>query len=306
MNNHYDRKTIVEMFDGHEVSPILPYDSIEADANTIKESTQAGGRVSISGAQPKYAMVVDNGLLRFAREGEQGHYILKPHPFEHYFRNRDEMPVNEWVTMHIAQEVYKIETAYLTRRFDVKKDNTKCPQEDFASIANVNETTDGEDYKYNALSYEDCGILIDKHVSAALAEKQKFFRLVLFNYVICNDDAHLKNFSLMSPDGKEYRLTPAYDLINTYIHLYKPHIFALTKGLYNGMIVDDTHSVTGASFEEFGKRLGLPSKSIEKDLGDFRAEKPQVKEMLEKSGLPEQLAKDYWELYDYRRKTLSF
>ena len=84
MNKHYDRKTIVEMFDGHEVSPILPYDSIEADANTIKESTQAGGCVSISGAQPKYAMVVDNGLLRFAREGEQGHYILKPHPFEHF------------------------------------------------------------------------------------------------------------------------------------------------------------------------------------------------------------------------------
>lgn len=72
------------------------------------------------------------------------------------------------------------------------------------------------------------------------------------------------------------------------------------------MVVDDTHSVTGASFEEFGKRIGLPPKSIEKDLGDFRAEKPQVKEMLEKSGLHEQLAKDYWELYDYRRKTLSF
>ena len=319
MDKQYDCKTILEMFDGYEVSPILPYDSIEADANTIKASTQASGRISISGAQPKYAMVADNGLLRFAREGEQGHYILKPHPFEHYFRNRDEMPVNEWVTMHIAQEVYKIETAknclcyfkngetaYLTRRFDVKKDNTKCPQEDFASIANVNETTNGADYKYNALSYEDCGKLIDKYVSAAMVEKQKFFRLVLFNYLICNDDAHLKNFSLMSTNGKDYRLTPAYDLINTHLHLYEPYIFALTKGLYNGMVIDDTHSVTGASFEEFGKRLGLPSKLVERDLDDFRAEKPKVKEMLENSGLPEKLATDYWGLYDYRRKTLSF
>ncbi|MBD9092015.1 MAG: type II toxin-antitoxin system HipA family toxin, partial [Bacteroides oleiciplenus] len=29
-----------------------------------------------------------------------------------------------------------------------------------------------------------------------------------------NDDAHLKNFSLINKD-EEYRLSPAYDLINT-------------------------------------------------------------------------------------------
>lgn len=50
MDKQYDCKTILEMFDGHEVSPILPYDSIEADANTIKASSQASGRISISGA----------------------------------------------------------------------------------------------------------------------------------------------------------------------------------------------------------------------------------------------------------------
>ena len=178
--------------------------------------------------------------------------------------------------------------------------------EDFASIANISKDTNGSDYKYNAMSYAECGALIDRYVSAALVEKLKFFRLVVFNYLTCNDDAHLKNFSLMSIDGTDYRLTLAYDLLNTQLHLTNPHIFALTKGLYPGMILDDTHSVTGASFEEFGRQLGLPDKLVAKELADFRTEKPQAKELIYSCGLPENLARNYYLGYDYRRQTLSF
>lgn len=319
MMERYDHKTIVEMFDGQEVSPILPYESIDADVATIEASTQAGGRISISGVQPKYAMVADAGQLRFAREGEQGRYILKIAPVEPHIIERPWVPVNEWITMRIAEQVYGIPTAknslcyfrngavaYVTRRFDVQPDGTKWLQEDFASIANISKDTNGADYKYNALSYAECGELIDRHVSAAMVEKLKFFRIVVFNYLSCNDDAHLKNFSLMSADGRDYRLTPAYDLLNTRLHLTSPHIFALSKNLYPGMILDDTHSVTGASFMEFGRRLGLPEKLVTKELDGFRAEKPQVKEMLEKCGLPENMVKSYFWGFDYRRSTLSF
>ena len=307
------------MFDEQEVSPILPYESIDADVETIEASTQASGRISISGVQPKYAMVVDNGRLRFAREGEQGRYILKIAPIEPHIIERPWVPINEWVTMRIAEQVYGIPTAknclcyfrngavaYVTRRFDVQPDGSKWLQEDFASIANISKDTNGADYKYNALSYAECGALIDRHVSAAMVEKLKFFRVVVFNYLTSNDDAHLKNFSLMSADGRDYRLTPAYDLLNTYLHLTNPHIFALSKNLYPGMLIDDTHSVTGESFMEFGRQLGLPEKLLMKELDDFRAEKPQVKEMLNTCGLPEDLVKWYFASYDYRRKTLSF
>ena len=307
------------MFDGQVVSPILPYDSIDADVATIEASTQASGRISISGVQPKYAMVVDDGSLRFAREGEQGRYILKIAPIEPHIIERPWVPVNEWVTMHIAEQVYGILTAknclcyfrngavaYLTRRFDVQADGSKWLQEDFASIADISKDTNGADYKYNALSYAECGELIDKYVSAAMVEKLKFFRVVVFNYLTCNDDAHLKNFSLMSEHGKDYRLTPAYDLLNTHLHLTNPRIFALSKNLYPGMKLGDTHPVTGESFMEFGRQLGLPDKLVEKELEVFRAERPQVKEMLEVSGLPENLSALYFSVYDYRRKSLSF
>lgn len=40
-----------------------------------------------------------------------------------------------------------------------------------------------------------------------VAELASFFRLTLFNYLVSNGDAHLKNFSLYrQPDG-EYTLT---------------------------------------------------------------------------------------------------
>ena len=169
MIEQYDHKTLVEMFDGQNVSPILPYESIDADVATIEASTQASGRISISGVQPKYAMVVDNGKLRFAREGEQGRYILKIAPIEPHIIERPWVPINEWVTMRIAEQVYGIPTAkntlcyfgngavaYVTRRFDVQPDGSKWLQEDFASIANISKDTDGPDYKYNALSYAEC------------------------------------------------------------------------------------------------------------------------------------------------------
>ena len=319
MLEQYDHKTLLEMFDGKNISPVLPYDSIDADAATIEASTQAGGRISISGVQPKYAMVADGGILRFAREGEQGRYILKIAPIEPHIIEKKWVPINEYLTMHMASDVYGIDTAksclcyfrqgdvaYLTRRFDVRADGKKWLQEDFASIANISKDTDGADYKYNALSYAECGALIDRFVSAAMVEKLKFFRLVVFNYLTCNDDAHLKNFSLMSIDGRDFRMTPAYDLLNTHLHLTNPHIFALTKGLYPGMILNDTHPVTGMSFREFGRLLNLPSKIVERELDNFSAEKPLAKEMIENSDLSEPLKRLYFQVYDYRRHTLSF
>ena len=49
---------------------------------------------------------------------------------------------------------------------------------------------------------------------------ERYFTLVAFNYLVNNGDAHAKNFSLSrDDDGKEYNLTPAYDLLNTRLHL---------------------------------------------------------------------------------------
>lgn len=89
----------------------------------------------------------------------------------------------------------------------------------------------GSDYKYCNGSYEECAEVIQKYVKAARIDILRFFRLIVFNFISLNDDAHLKNFSLIN-SGDEYRLSPAYNLINTSLHLTEPRRFALDKGLF--------------------------------------------------------------------------
>ena len=303
----YSRQTLREMFDGKQVSPILPYMSLDADRETIELVVKGNGKISLSGVQPKYSMVVDNGTLRFSKEGEQGHYILKPAPTALFILDKEYCPANEYLTMQLAKNVYGIETApcclcvfgngqmaYLVRRFDIRPDGTKYAQEDFAQLAGLSKANGGDDFKYNILSYEDCGELIRKHIKAAPVELLKFFRLVVFNYLTLNDDAHLKNFSIIEKKNGDFTLTPA------------PSIFALKKGLFKeGMIIDDIHAVNRQSFIEFGNRIGLPPKLVEKELDNLAEQKPLAERMIRESLLNEHMKRHYLQSYNYRRFTIS-
>ena len=139
-----------------------------------------------------------------------------------------------------------------------------------------------------------------------MVDIQRFFRLILFNFVTSNDDAHLKNFSLIEHNG-EYRLSPAYDLVNTALQLREPRIFALNKGLFReGMAFSDTRTIRRADFEEFGRRIGLPEKVVRKEIELFLSDQPLTYELLERSFLSEELKKQYRQTFDYRRHILGF
>ena len=306
------------LFDGHAVSHIFSEASPDTGTVEANEAVKSVGRISLSGAQPKFSIVVDDDKLRYIREGEQGTFILKPRPTAYQIINKDFCVANEHVTMQIASQVYGIETAanalcffddgtpaYITRRFDVHSKG-KYKQEDFAALLGYTKDNAGSNYKYDKASYEECAEVIHRYVKATLIDIRRFFRIILFNFVTLNDDAHLKNFSLIERNG-EYRLSPAYDLINTSLQLMNPHIFALDKGLFKeGMAFSDTHTISRSDFEEFGKRIGLPIKVIKQEFDMFAAEQPLVKELLGRSFLSPSLQKQYWMAFDYRRKMLNF
>lgn len=306
------------LFDGHAVSHIFSEASPDTGTVEANEAVKSVGRISLSGAQPKFSIVVDDDKLRYIREGEQGTFILKPRPTAYQIINRDFCVANEHVTMQIASQVYGIETAanalcffddgtpaYITRRFDVHSKG-KYKQEDFAALLGYTKDNAGSNYKYDKASYEECAEVIHRYVKATLIDIRRFFRIILFNFVTLNDDAHLKNFSLIERNG-EYRLSPAYDLINTSLQLMNPHIFALDKGLFKEeMAFSDTHTISRSDFEEFGKRIGLPIKVIKQEIDMFAAEQPLVKELLGRSFLSPSLQKQYWMAFDYRRKMLNF
>ncbi len=317
-HNTYSPVARRALFNGHAVSHIFSEPSPDTDTVESNEAVKSVGRISLSGAQPKFSILVDDDKLRYVREGEQGTFILKPRPTAYQIIHRDFCVTNEHVTMQIASQVYGIETAanalcffadgtpaYITRRFDVHSKG-KYKQEDFAALLGYTKDNAGANYKYDKASYEECAEIIHRYVKATLIDIRRFFRIILFNFVTLNDDAHLKNFSLIERNG-EYRLSPAYDLINTSLQLMEPRIFALDKGLFKeGMAFSDTHTIRRADFEEFGKRIGLPEKVIKQDIDMFAAEQPLVKELLDRSFLSPSLQKQYWMAFDYRRKMLNF
>ena len=310
--NTYCPQALKELFDGQIVSHLFSMSSPDSNTIDADEALKSIGRISLSGAQPKFSVVVENGLLRYANEGEQGTYILKPKPTSYHIINRDYCAINEHVTMQIASQVYGIETApnalcffddgspaYITRRFDVHK-NGKNKQEDFAALLGYTKDNAGSNYKYDKASYEDCAEIIHRYVKAALVDIRRFYRLILFNFITLNDDAHLKNFSLIERNG-EYRLSPAYDLINTSLQLRNPRIFALDKGLFKeGMKLSDTRTISRSDFVEFGKRIGLQERVLQQELKNFSTEQPMVKELLERSFLSAELKEHYYLSYKYR------
>ena len=310
--NTYCPQALKELFDGQIVSHLFSMSSPDSNTIDADEALKSIGRISLSGAQPKFSVVVENGLLRYANEGEQGTYILKPKPTSYHIINRDYCAINEHVTMQIASQVYGIETAqnalcffddgspaYITRRFDVHK-NGKYKQEDFAALLGYTKDNAGSNYKYDKASYEDCAEIIHRYVKAALVDIRRFYRWILFYFITVNDDAHLKNFSLIERNG-EYRLSPAYDVINTSLQLRNPRIFALDKGLFKeGMKLSDTRTICRSDFVEFGKRIGLQERVIQQELKNFSTVQPMVKELLERSFLSAELKEHYYLSYKYR------
>ena len=74
----YSPIAIKHLFDGRQVSPFLDYTPIDDDNNSAaqEEFLHNQERISLSGVQPKYSMIVRNGKLALTQKGEQGHLSL--------------------------------------------------------------------------------------------------------------------------------------------------------------------------------------------------------------------------------------
>ncbi len=309
----YSPQALKLLFGGQKVNHILPY---ESPANSLignREALKNVGRLSLSGAQSKFGMVIEADSLRYSDNDERSQYILKPRPVGYQIINHDYCAANENLTMQLASQIYKIETAangicffqdgqmaYLTRRFDIHPKG-KYAQEDFASLMGVTNKDGGSDYKYCNGSYEECADIIRRYVKSSAIDILKFFRIVVFNFIVLNDDAHLKNFSLINT-GEEYHLAPAYDLINTSLQTWEPQIFALGNGLFKeGMHLCDTRQVSKKDFLEFGKRIGLPIPLVEKEITRFSNPNPAADTLIRCSFLSEDLKESYLSSYHYRQ-----
>lgn len=313
----YSNQALKSMFDGKTVSHILPFSSPSSGGEGGRRAVRNVGRLSLSGAQSKFGLILDGNTLRYSQENEQSTYILKPRPTGYHLFNHEYCAANENLTMQLASQIYGIETAanalcfftdghaaYLTRRFDIRPDGGKYAQEDFATLMGLSRANGGSDFKYMNGSYEECAEIIRRYVKSSAIDILKFFRMILFNFISLNDDAHLKNFSLINY-GKEYHLAPAYDLVNTTLHIYEPHIFALEKGLFKeGMYLSDTRQVSQKDFRELGRRIGLPDRLVRIEIERMTSPNKAADMLIRRSYLSKELKESYISSYHYRQSML--
>jgi serine/threonine-protein kinase HipA len=183
----------------------------------LREAAIRADKMSIQGVQPKLSAKLNVKDEVFDIVDRDGEYILKPQ--NNFY---PELPENESLTMKLA-ELIGVEVplsgmiyssdgkfTYFIKRFDRYGRNKKLSLEDFAQLAGKSRET-----KYD-YSMEKLITLIDTFCTFPAIEKVKLFRLSIFNFLIGNEDMHLKNFSLITRDNK-VELSPAYDLLNTTI-----------------------------------------------------------------------------------------
>lgn len=188
-------------------------------AEQLNEAKRLASKLSIQGVQTKLSVMLDVGKESFQIAERGGTYILKPQSSQW-----NSLPENEDLTMRLA-ECVGIEVplhgliyckdgglSYWIRRFDRPSvrnpTKNKLSVEDFAQLGQQDRQT-----KYNS-SMEFVAKIITQYCSFPMLELEKLFRLTLFNFIVGNEDMHLKNFSLITRDGL-VTLSPAYDLLNT-------------------------------------------------------------------------------------------
>lgn len=313
----YSPQAVKRLFDGKRVSPFLDF-----NINELKQSdviVQAMQRISVSGVQEKFSGLIDRNLIRIAESSERATYIIKPAPWDETIETRKQIPANEHVTMQIARQVYGIVTAenglcftkdgqtvYITKRFDIMPDGTKTEMEDFASLVGRNEQTDGTYFKYSGY-YEDIAKCIRKFIPAWMVDMERFFELVVFNYIYANGDDHLKNFSVIRQGG-DYRLAPAYDLLNTSLHVMGDD-FGLDGGLSPEIEKSDVMDRTGHAcrldFERFGTKIGLTDARVKRVLNKYMAIPALTTKLVRNSFLNDKMKRKYLRIVDERVKRFA-
>lgn len=299
------------IFSGKTIDTLLDFDKHEY----IEIKQRLGDHFSISGVQDKISLRIEHN--RLTPVDRSGQYILKPVPQTRVPRFQNDVPANEHLTMQIAKQIFKITTAenaflhfsdgepaYIVKRFDVTA-GEKLHQEDFCQLLEISEESHGKHYKYD-LSYENAASVIDKFTATPLIQKESFFQTLLFNYLIGNGDAHLKNFSLIETVHGDFILSPLYDALSTTLHFPNEQRTALD--LFDNYETESFRLngfYTSRDFIEFAGILGLKEARTSSFIDFALQQKERVLEMIALSFLSEKAQAAYRDIYLDRIKAIT-
>ena len=269
-------------------------------AEQCREAANLAGRMSIQGVQPKLSVRLNIKEETFEIVPVGGRYILKP---EHIYQ---ESPANEDLSMRLASTV-GIEVpfhgliyskgssfTYFIKRFDRFGQKGKRRVEDFAQLSDKTRET-----KYDS-SMERLINIIDEFCAFPVVEKVELFKRTLFNFLIGNDDMHLKNYSMIERDNK-VELSPAYDLINSTIFSEnsREEIALPLNGKKNNIKSSDL-------IDYYGRiKLGINEPVMNKIINEFKKSFSPWRDTIRKSFLSEEMKIKYTDVIENRISRLT-
>jgi serine/threonine-protein kinase HipA len=219
-------------------------------------------RFSLAGMQLKFSVLRDDHGFTLPVTGMGGRWILKPP-----YRGVERVPENEFSVLTWARMTgidvppFELATikgveglppeyefdepwALVVGRYDRGEDGARIHQEDFAQVLNL----PSED-KYRGANYATLGNIIYRVCGPE--DWEEFVRRLTFVVLSGNHDAHLKNWSLIYPDTRRARLSPAYDLVATVC--YSGYEEALALSLSG---TKDMAQVSTLHFHRMAQKIG--------------------------------------------------
>lgn len=184
-----------------------------------------GIRLSLAGAQNKIAVVCRENEISLPLNGQPTTHIIKP-----MIDSIQESVINEYFCMRLAKALnLKAPTVailtsggeqfYLVERYDreLRADGTivRLHQEDFCQALSI--APERKYQREGGPSIADCQRLLQQAVRRPAAELLLFEKVIIFNYLIGNSDAHGKNYSLLYRSARP-DFAPVYDLMSTAVY----------------------------------------------------------------------------------------
>jgi serine/threonine-protein kinase HipA len=229
---------------------------------------EEGVRLSLAGAQDKVAVRVDGDKVSLPLGGAPSTHILKP-----LIERFEGVVFNEALAMKLAKavglsaaavEIRTIEDmAFLVvERYDRIHRETadeeliieRVHQEDFCQALDI--VPEMKYQKEGGPSLNDCFNLLREGSSAPVIDLARLLDAAIFNYLVGNNDAHGKNFSLLYPGAGtvdlQVRLAPLYDIVST---IYYPELSREMAMKIGGEY--SSERVTPKNFEKLAEEAGL-------------------------------------------------
>jgi serine/threonine-protein kinase HipA len=248
------------------------------------------GRSSLSGIQPKLALIEQKGIFRPVRAKELSTHIGKfPSP------RHDDLTANEYLTtmvlktllpddsiidLHMGRIEGFTDQVLIITRFDRTPDGQRIHFEEFNQLLGY-----PSEAKYGG-SHKSMADFIRETPGCLPAETFRLYLRILAGLLLGNTDMHLKNFAMFHT-AAGLRLAPAYDAVSAALYGYKT--IALSIG---GAANIPIGSLKPQTLIRLGQEFGLSADAMAMAAGQLERRMQAAREAMVKSKIGSKSLKD--------------